>query len=266
MLSATQNRGCTFPFVRRGLFVVVCAISCGARTQLDEPRDATTQPDGPDFVWYKLDETSGTTAHDSSSNHYDVALSGVTWNDGAIFDGTVCGSVDVGPAFRDPPITITAWLTVASRADETSNAYFFMPFPPNALSGDTPGAGGYGLGADVWTDGVGGAVVTIESGVGSSSGFHAIEAPLSVGAQSFVAVVVATASAATVYFDGAELAQTTANDPPSANPARLHLGCTNDDAGYGSRRFFRGRMRDVRVYKRALGASEVAVLHVAGPV
>jgi hypothetical protein len=45
-----------------------------------------------DFIWYVLDETIGTTAHDSSSHHFDINVPGVTWNQGGIFDGmTSCG-------------------------------------------------------------------------------------------------------------------------------------------------------------------------------
>ncbi len=80
------------------------------------------------------------------------------------------------------------------------------------------------------------------------------------------ALVVRSANAATVYLDDAVLAQTSANDPPTVSPPRLHLGCTNDDTGYGSKGFFRGRMRDARIYNRALDASDIAALRAAGPV
>src|SRR5580658_4646310 len=52
----------------------------------------------PDFAWYLLDETSGTTAHDSSPDHYDITnLDGVVWGGGAGFDSTVgvCGTATV---------------------------------------------------------------------------------------------------------------------------------------------------------------------------
>src|SRR5579872_4724210 len=40
----------------------------------------TVATPAPDFIWYVLDETTGTTAKDSSSHHYDVTnLTGTTW-------------------------------------------------------------------------------------------------------------------------------------------------------------------------------------------
>jgi hypothetical protein len=106
----------------------------------------------PDFAWYLLDETSGTTAHDSSSNHYDITnLAGVVWGAGASFDSSigVCGSVSVAAEFREPPITISAWLTPQPRSDSTITEYAYDPYPSNAVSGDVPTLGGYGLGINV---------------------------------------------------------------------------------------------------------------------
>ena len=39
----------------------------------------------------------------------------------------------------------------------------------------------------------------------------------------------------------------------------------NDDPDYGTKRFYDGRIRDVRVYQRELGAAEVARLNTNGP-
>jgi hypothetical protein len=38
--------------------------------------------------------------------------------------------------------------------DEEAAAHALRPYPPNAVSGDVPGLGGYGLGLDVWVDGL----------------------------------------------------------------------------------------------------------------
>lgn len=83
---------------------VPIAVGCTA------PRDAVDAgpaTPGPDVVWYVLDETSGTVAKDSSANHFDVTLPGVTWDGGAVFDGrSVCGATTLGSAFRSPPLTL----------------------------------------------------------------------------------------------------------------------------------------------------------------
>lgn len=45
----------------------------------------------------------------------------------------------------------------------------------------------------------------------------------------------------------------------------LWLGQHNDDSGYGTKGVFSGRIRDARVYKRELSATEIATLYSSGP-
>ncbi len=249
----------------RGL--IVCAlVACGARTELGgvTAHDAGAPP--PDFIWYVLDETSGTTAKDSSPHHYDMkGLIGISWSDGGVFDGTVCSESDVGAAFRDPPITITAWLAPATRDDEALTQYALAPYPPNALSGDSPHIGGFGVGLNVWTNGGGGAAVGVETGPYQTTDFTSLGGSYSAGTEYFVASVVG-ASSATVFVNGVVVGTTPAMVPPPVTPTPLHLGCHNDDQSYGSKRFYRGRMRDVRMYERLLGHDEIAQLYASGPV
>jgi hypothetical protein len=70
---------------------------------------------------------------------------------------------------------------------------------------------------------------------------------------------------AQVYVDGDLFDQDTAFIPPAKPEAPLYLGCCNLDTGYGSERFYQGRMRDVRVYKRYLESGEIGQLFVNGP-
>ena len=242
-------------------------VACGARTELDgrTVTDGGTADLTPDFAWYKLDETSGTTAHDSSPHHRDIVIGGVEWNDGAIFDGGRCGSTDVDAAFRVPPVTIAAWLTPWARSDETLDAYALTPFPPDAVSGDVPAAGGFGLGLDVWTDGGGGRAIAVETGANADVAFHTEPGAFASGDRHFFALVIG-AGGAEIWVDGALDSQVSDDVPPAATPAPLHLGCHNDDPGSGSKRFFEGRLRDVRIYKRELGDAEIAQLFANGPV
>jgi hypothetical protein len=220
----------------------------------------------PDFVWYRLDETSGTTAHDSSPHHYDITnLQGVVWDGGANFDGaTVCGSTTVGSAFRTAPVTITAWLTAQPRDDETSTNHALTPFPPNALSGDTPSLGGFGIGLNVWTDGTPGNGVAIETGLGSAVAFYTLGG-VPANDQVFTALVI-SATQADLYVNASLWESVQADTPAVVTPAPLHLGCHNDDTGYLTKRFFKGRIVDARVYTRVLGGIELAQLFANGPV
>jgi len=256
----------------RRCFVVLgcCVVACGGRSELrtvsGEPSEAAPPEITPDFAWYKLDEKDGTLAHDSSPNHWNIWVGDVTWDDGAVFDGaTTCGAVNVDESFRSPPVTISAWLTPFARDDQTSNAYALTPFPPNAVSGDYPAVGGYGLGLDVWTDGAAGQALSVETGNGASVAFHSISGAYKDGDPHFVALVIGTGNA-TIFVDGKQTTQTPDGIAPSVTPTPLHLGCHNDDGAYGTKRFFKGKMRDVRIYKHALGAGEIAQLFTNGPV
>ena len=91
------------------------------------------------------------------------------------------------------------------------------------------------------------------------------------GAEHFVLVSIAPVadggaqSEAVVYVDGALFDQTTAVVFPTESTAPLYLGSCNLDTGYGTSRVFDGRVRDVRAYKRQLGAAEAQQLYLNGP-
>ncbi len=230
--------------------------------------DATDAPvvAPPDFAWYKLDETSGNVAHDSTANHYDVTLANVTWDMGANFvlpggGADSGGSTNVAAGLRQAPVSFTAWLAPASRSDETSNMHAIQPYPPNAVSGDVAGQFGFGIGLNVWTDGTQGSALAAENvGYQFSNG----GSPFTAGVEYFVAAAIDTATA-TLYVDGQVIgtANTTAPGPSGTTP--LRLGYHNEDTGYGTKRFYSGRMRDVRVYKRVLTGAEIAALYATGP-
>ena len=122
----------------------ICSAISAADAGVDASPGADAAEDAgalvPDFAWYRLDETSGTTAHDSTANHYDITnLTGVGWSEGASFDSSiaVCGSASVAPDLRQPPVTISAWQTPAARADSASNDTCYEPFLSNGVSADS---------------------------------------------------------------------------------------------------------------------------------
>jgi hypothetical protein len=252
--------------------------------------DGAVAPPPPNYLWYVLDETAGSTAHDSSPNHFDITnLTGVTWNQGANFDGVSGGgSTTLTSAFREPPITISVWLTPNLRAD-SPNGYALRPYPPNALSDDIPGVGGYAIGLNVWTTGSALSVEAVDTCYGpgalcvAGSTQNAQDAdggPSCLSAatcnQGFVAgvthlIVVAIAagggseSAASVYVDGVLFDQTTAVALSSSTTVPFYLGRTNLDTGYGTSGTYDGRIQDVRAYLRTLAVDEVVQLYASGP-
>jgi hypothetical protein len=211
-------------------------------------------------------------------------LTGVTWNAGANFAMGGFGSTTVDGQYRVPPETITGWITPAQRTDSPTS-YALGPYPPNAFSDDIPGVGGWGFGMNVWSNGSALAVEgtadcvlhlcvanttqnSLDAGSSCTSpsqcqqGFVASQ-------EYFVAVTIGAADGGAaptaVYVNGVVFDQTTeAVFSPNSNPP-IYLGMHNQDNGYGTSRFFNGRIRDVRVYKRELAASEVAALHALGP-
>jgi hypothetical protein len=280
-----------------GAVVVMSHSACGARTGLidasllvADAEVATVATPAPDYIWYVLDETTGVTAHDSSSHHLDINVPAITWNQGGMFDGMItCGSATVGPEYRSPPITISAWLTPAARTD-LPESYALQPFPPNAFSDDVPGLGGYGIGLNVWDTGsaleaedvspctqAGLCVANrTQNAAGGASGFScATPSNCNQGFEAereyLVTLTVdapppnSTTPTAQVYVNGALFDQDAANIPPSDPMPPIYLGCHNLDTGYGTTRFFYGRIRDVRVYLRWLAADEVKQLYVNGP-
>lgn len=261
----------------------------GVADSSDAGAEAGVPTPPPSYLWYVLDETTGTTAHDSSSHHFDITnLTGVTWNQGANFNGTGgCGSTTLDSSYRQTPITLSAWLTPAMRSDAPTS-YALTPFPPNALSDDIPGIGGFGLGLNVWSNGSALAAEGVDTchqaGLCvANSTLNAADAGLSCTSNAscqmgftaaneyFVVVSIGPVGdgganpPAKVYVNGA-LFDDTLGYPPAANASPpLYLGCHNNDTGYGTARFFDGRIRDVRVYQRALGAAEVGQLYANGP-
>ena len=238
--------------------LTACGNDNGSRHIVDAPATTTS----PDYIWFVLDETSGTTAKDSSSHHYDITgLTGVTWSQGANFDGTGGGGfVAVDSSYRSPPVTISAWLTATTRADRTSITGPLEPFPSNAIGDDIPGEFGYGFGLNVWSDGTPGSALTVEDFNGCSFGATfpvdctIAGAAFTAGTEYLVTIVINTDNTAHTYVNGALYADATVGTLAVA-ATQFWLGRHNDDPDYGTKRFFDGRMRDVRVYKSALAVT-----------
>lgn len=227
----------------------------------DGAADGPQSPGAPDFAWYLLNETSGTTAHDSTPNHYDVTnLLGVTWGNGASFDGTGGGgSVVVAAGLRQAPVSFTAWLAPDSRVDEGANGYGITPFPPNAVSGDVLGEFGYGIGLNVWSGGSALAVEDVGSDFQSVGG-----AAFVVAVEYFITAAIGVTNAA-VYVNGQIVGEGTPSLPGPSATTSLAIGFHDDNPAYGTKRFYAGRIRDVRIYKRALTSAEAMDLYTSGP-
>ena len=213
---------------------------CPRRTPRTTPPFAVAPPE---LAWYKLTETGGNVAHDSTANGCYVVLQIVAWGAGAHFvvpdSGAASGGSTTAPAgMRRVPVSFTAWLAPSARSDETANSYGITPFPSNAVSADVPGLFGFGIGVDVWTEGTPGSAFAVEN-VGST--FNACDGGGFVANEEYFVVAAIGASTATLYVDGRRTATAPVTMPGAAATATLSLGTHNGDVGYGSKRFYAGR-------------------------
>jgi len=212
-------------------------------------------------AWWKLDETSGTTAKDSSGNGNDGTLVNMEpatdWVTGKVagaldFDGTNdyikvndSGSLDIGNTF-------TAALWVNYEGGSTPDNYERMLTKKAA-----------------W-DSLNGWEISLETGYDDNLTVRGSSGAGSAGADMVVSswaaegwhhiAVVYEGTTATVYSDGVErdtvtIASVVDNDLP------LYIGRYGD----GQYCHWNGKIDDVRIYSRALSAEEIAQLAAPGP-
>lgn len=207
--------------------------------------------------WWRLNETNGTSAKDSSGNNlHGTLFNGPVWTAGRFGNGlSVDGSndyVDMG----DP-----AGGTLDFSAGQSfSYGAWFKPALLDATSrrllskrnGTGPANVGYDLGVTTTTltaELADGAVEAIASTTAISLGLNEWH-------HTFV-VVDRGASQLRLYFNGVEkLAVSLSGFGATANATAFNLGRVTGD----STRSFAGVLDDARVYNRALGAAEVAAL------
>ncbi len=207
--------------------------------------------DGPS-LYYRLEETSGSTVKDETGNHPGTYLAGGTHGVPGAFSGSLAfgqaknGGIDPGDIFDfvgTVPFTLEAWF----RPDAYDGEYRFL-FHHEDLSDLRQNYGIYvqstsGLGFERHIDDSGRAAQTSLPAVGS---WHHI-------------VGVYDAVALQLYVDGALVA--TAGDKRAAKdkqrPLRLGYGYTSGEGA------LRGTLDEVAIYEKALGADRIAAHYQA---
>lgn len=167
-------------------------------------------------------------------NNYAVELDGV--NDFIQSDAT--------NVLKILPLTVEAWVKPALRTEITDF------YPNNVLSNDNPGLFGHGFGANI-NNSVN--QITIEY----QNSFRIINnAGLSSDTWQHIAVVYTPGNVKT-YVNG--LIIDNFNYPQSGltGTGSFWIGKHNDDGTYGTRRFYKGQLDEVRVWHRALSGAEI---------
>ncbi|MFI7542098.1 family 43 glycosylhydrolase [Actinoplanes sp. NPDC049599] len=200
---------------------------------------------------YALDQTSGTTVVDSSGNGNNATVvGGATWRDGSLAFGGTDGHVKLPDntmaGMRGLTVSADVWVDPAQQ-----KPYFLWGM------GNTDAAGvGNGY---VFSTGDN-YRAAIASGNWSTEQGAATSSPLGRGAWRTLTYTTGDGRA-TLYLDGRQVAQNTA---VTVTPGAIGNGVTKANylgrSVYTADKYFQGRMRDVRIYNRALSGAEVAEL------
>jgi len=209
---------------------------------------------GPTSQW-TFDEGSGTIAHDtgsaaSSATH--ANLFGPTWHSGSQchsggclhFDGSayaVTALASLAPAFGRGDFTVTLWMYSDTNDDR-------RPLVNNRAAAGTVGQ----WGVEIYS-----VANEPEFHTGVSAALHANQTILS-GAWNHIAVS-RISGTLTIYVNGVAAGTATlTNDFAEGNP--VQFGRDLDPVGDLQGKSFVGSLDDVRFYRRALGAAEIAAL------
>ncbi|MBD0841597.1 family 43 glycosylhydrolase [Streptomyces sp. TRM68416] len=203
-------------------------------------------------LWYKLDATSGTVAADASGNGRNGTVNGTaTWSgagEGLTFDGSST-YVKVPDNIMSGMNSITVSMDVQIDAAQAT-PYFLYGF------GNTAGGAGNGY---LFTTGD-----SFRTAITSGSWSSEQNTRLSTALQRSVwkhVTYTQTGTTGVLYEDGREVAR---NTSVTVTPGSIGSGTTTANyigkSLFSADKLFKGKMRDFRVYNRALASGEVLEL------
>ena len=200
------------------------------------------------LAWWKMDETGGTIAADSSGNGLNAALSGAVFTNGYLSNALHFNGAGNAATFASPDanqLTVTAWV----RADGQGNSQY-----PRII--DTPGYRLFFRFDGQGTNGLD--FATYSTGNGDwFSGANTI----STGAWYHVAASYDRSSFANLpalYINGLKLAPNTITSPSGTQPPYSGTGYIGNKSGLT--RAWNGLTDDLRLYNRILDDSEILAL------
>ncbi|KRF41857.1 LamG-like jellyroll fold domain-containing protein [Paenibacillus sp. Soil787] len=205
-------------------------------------------------TWYKFDETSGTTAADSSGYGNSGTINGgtnATWTTGKYGNAITFGGTNTTAAYVALPgniadnftgMTISAWVNSSNTADAIS---LFTAGPAAAA---TPTKYMMLL--------LNGSRFTITANGSSAEQNISPGGNLTANTWKHIAVTL-SGSTGTLYIDGAQVAQNTGMTFKPSDLAPTTSGNFIGKSEWAGDKYLKGKIDDFRIYNRAIGASEV---------
>ena len=153
------------------------------------------------------------------------------------------------------PLTIEGWVKPEAHATGSISD----PLPTNVISNDRVNFGGHGFGVHIYPNGS-----KLNIGVqGVEADFRDIPGVTFVPDEWVHVAVVYTTGQAKTYVNG-QLSDTfTYTQAAMEGNQVVRIGRHNDDAGFGTRRFFKGAIDELSLYNRALTLAEISAIHFA---
>ncbi len=239
---------------RQVLFLVVLSVLMGTGAAY-----GFNPNEDPSLIgFWSLDEGAGTTAFDLSGKGHDGTLmNGPAWTTG-YFGGALnlnaSGAAGTGTHYVDcgnhadfdltSQVTVSAWVYPARAAGTTHECYVTKGDTSYALKEtNTDGNVEFFIhNSGTWTS----ATLTGRTASNNNTWYH----------------LTGTYDGANIkiYLNGVLSATTARTGPIGTNTANINIG---RDADSGGRRYYRGRIDDVRIYNRALTAEEIQALLVS---
>ncbi|XEC95851.1 LamG-like jellyroll fold domain-containing protein [Paenibacillus tarimensis] len=207
------------------------------------------------IAWYKFDETSGTTAADSSGHGNNGTLGGganTTWTTGKYGNAVNFGGVNTDATYVTLPgnlvdnmssMTFTAWVNSSNTSDYTS----LFTAAPSAASSPTK----YMMFQPR------GSRFMITNGGASGEQNMSPGSNLTANTWKHIAITL-SGNTGILFIDGAEVAR---NENMTLKPSDLAPTTSGNFIGksaWTGDKYVKGQVDDVRIYKRAISASEVA--------
>ncbi len=228
-----------------------------ASGQSDEVNTSASQAQGTGRLdsglagYWKLDDGSGTSATDASTNGNTGTLTnGPTWTTGQMgsavsFDGTddniSIGNISMYDGRDD--FAITAWINLNSTSG-------FQCIFCKDQSGDSASQFRFSIGENG----------TGKLGYGDSS--HSLGGNSTLSTSTWYHAVITRSSGAgyTFYLNGIFDGNTAPGSPPNTNSRSAYIGARESNLG-GLTSYFNGKIDEVRFYHRSLSADEVSQLY-----